>query len=144
MLHLLLRNIQASALRIVTELCLPCRIFLVDHVVRPVYRLDGKETVHGFQRDAFGFGDEEVDERNRENHHGGEQVEHAASGGTHSVEHLRRKACDYEIPKPELQIGSASADVSAFGPPDRLLLTSCSRRRWPAQAAASVDRTSRC
>lgn len=58
-----------------------------------------EETVHGFERDSFGLGYEEVDEYCGANHEAGEEEVDAVA---HCGEHLRGEAGDDEVPEPVL------------------------------------------
>lgn len=73
-LQLTFCNVKASTLGIVAELLLSHGVFGMDDLVGLADGSHGKEAVHALQRNSFGFGNEEVDKRNAENHHGGEEV----------------------------------------------------------------------
>ena len=119
MLKLLLRNAQASAFSIVTELFLPRLIFIMDRGMGPGNRLDLEQAIHRLEWDTLGLWNQEVDEWDRQDHHGCEEVVDAAARLAHAVEHLRREAGDDEVPEPSIRLAIVLSLCA------KLMLSSC-------------------
>lgn len=99
-LQLLLRNAQARAIGIMTELLVPGVSLGNDDLVCLSYRPDLEQTIHVLEWNGLGLWHEEPDEHNAGEHHGGEKEEYTAAARSHSVEHLGREARDDKVPEP--------------------------------------------
>lgn len=108
-----LSSTKTSSLGIVSEFLLLLSNLLEDSLVGLADWLDGEETVHALERDGLGLWDEEVDEEDGQDHHGGEEKVDTAARRTHGQEHLRGETRDDEVPEPVVGSGRSLTKRSA-------------------------------